>query len=1163
MDILNIKCVRTYENSAGYLQSEDYLKVTVEVAAESESVAGGFTIHVLLKQTVSMAQSLMGNVNEYDEGEESWEDYTERFDQYAECNKLEGGRKRACFISVMGKKTYALLKGLVAPEKPNTKSYQELVELLSNHLAPEPIVIAERFKFYRREQQDGETVAQFLCELRKFAEKCKFGAFLEEVLRDIFVCGLRSTAIQKKLLSEKDLDLKKALNIAQGHEAADMQSAQMKPQTSKSPASVAMVSEECWRCGKSTHTSDQCYYKTAKCHKCKHVGHLSRRCEFVKSPRKSYTLSAPAEKPKFKPKKKMRARVKRVEEVGEEEYEDSEVEEEPVCDVPPTHSVNSDSKWPTFHIHSPDRDEIYVDMRVNGVDVSMELDTGSAKTVISENMCRQLGISKQSLQPCSGRLVTYLKEQVPTLGWTVVEVSLDGAVRRLPLVVCKGNVPALFGRNWIWEYNLLGDLKLKIAKLSHDGESLWTKYESLFDGGLGTVKGVTASLKLKLDAKPKFYKPRPVPYALKDKVSDELQRLEKMGVLEKVEFSDWATPIVPVLKPDGSVRVCGDYKVTLNPQLEVPEYPMPTAEDLFATLNGGEKFTKLDLSTAYQQVLLDDESRNLTCISTHLGLFRYTRLPYGVASAPAIFQQIMDTTLQGLPSVGCILDDMIVTGSDDPEHYQNVDQALDRLQTKGMKLKRSKCAIMQDKVEYFSFIVDKEGIHASPEKVRSILEAPAPTSVKELQSLMGAANYYRKFIPDMSTICAPLNALLVKDRPWVWCDQCEQAFLEIKEILASPTVLAHYDPKLPLRLEVEASPAGVGAVLTQVMSDGNRPIAYASRSLTSAEKNYSQLEREGLAIIFGLEKYHQYLYGRKFKLVTDNQPLALILGPKKGIPALATARLQRWAIKLSAYQYDMEYRSSEQNANADMLSRLPIPGPPEEVQGLFCVSEVHEVHRVQLENLPVSPSQIRAATLHDPVLSRVVHFVVNGWPSVCELSPELKVYHKNKDEYTLEDGCILRGIRVVIPAKLQARVLGELHASHPGIVRMKSLARLHVWWASLDQDIEETVRGCTKCQVSQSAPAPSINPWVWPLQAWQRIHVDFCGPFENSMFLIVVDAHSKWIEVLRMTSTTAESTINALRFLFAAHGLPEELVSDNGPQFVAWEFREFMKQQWS
>ena len=361
-----------------------------------------------------------------------------------------------------------------------------------------------------------------------------------------------------------------------------------------------------------------------------------------------------------------------------------------------------------------------------------------------------------------------------------------------------------------------------------------------------------------------------------------------------------------------------------------------------------------------------------------------------------------------------------------------------------------------------------------------------------------------------------------------------------------------------MRLAADASSCGIGAVLSHVFDDGEeRPIAYASRTLSSSEQNYSMIEKEALAIIFGLKKFHQYLYGRRFSLITDHKPLTLILGPKRGIPVLAVSRLQRWAIQLGAYQYDIEYRSSKNNANADALSRLPrkIVEEPD-----VWTSEADAVNRVQLNRAPISVSMIREATQKDPVLSRVVYFLFHGWPEEGSLPEELQFYFTKQDEFTVEEGCLLRGTRVVIPTRYQGEVLAELHMNHPGMVRMKSLARLHVWWVTLDHDIEQTVRDCICCQANRcKSPLKVSNPWIWPVRPWQRIHVDFAGPVDGVMYLIVVDAKSKWIEVLSMSSTTAVATIRALRFLFSVHGLPEEMVLDNGPQFVAQEMKEFLK----
>ena len=300
------------------------------------------------------------------------------------------------------------------------------------------------------------------------------------------------------------------------------------------------------------------------------------------------------------------------------------------------------------------------------------------------------------------------------------------------------------------------------------------------------------------------------------------------------------------------------------------------AEELFTQLNGGQSFSKLGLSSAYQQVLLDEESRQYVTINTYLGLFRYTRLPFGVAVSPAIFQETMDFILSGLNRVGGILDDLIVTGPNDKEHLRNLENTLKRLDSMGVKLKKSKCVFMKPSVEYFAFVVVRHGIHPSPRKVQAIQEVQEPRNATELKSFLGLVNYYCKFIPDMSTLVHPLNRLLMFDAPWTWTETCQVAFKKLKELLLNSPLLAHYDRNKPVRLAVDVSSYGLGAVLSHVSSDGEgKPIAYASRSLSASEQNYSMIEKEALAIVFGIKKFHQYLFGRRFSLFTDHRPLTL------------------------------------------------------------------------------------------------------------------------------------------------------------------------------------------------------------------------------------------------------------------------------------------------
>ena len=261
----------------------------------------------------------------------------------------------------------------------------------------------------------------------------------------------------------------------------------------------------------------------------------------------------------------------------------------------------------------------------------------------------------------------------------------------------------------------------------------------------------------------------------------DIQRLVHSGVLQKVEHSDWATPIVVVPKPSKAVRICGDFSVTVNPQLNINQYPLPRPEELFTALNGGCKFTKLDFSDAYLQLELDDESRNFMVISTHLGLYQYTRLSFGIAAAPAIFQQTMETMLQGLSGVVCYLDDIVVTGKSDAEHLQNLERVLAKIQEYGFQVRKEKCSFMQDSIEYLGHIVDKNGIHVSPKKIKGIVEMPKPRNQHQLRSFLGMVNHYGKFLCNLSDMFAPLNKLLQKEQPWSWTNSCQDVFDRIKK----------------------------------------------------------------------------------------------------------------------------------------------------------------------------------------------------------------------------------------------------------------------------------------------------------------------------------------------------------------------------------------------
>ena len=380
-----------------------------------------------------------------------------------------------------------------------------------------------------------------------------------------------------------------------------------------------------------------------------------------------------------------------------------------------------------------------------------------------------------------------------------------------------------------------------------------------------------------------------------------------------------------VPKKDGSVRICGDYKTTVNPELQAEQYPLPRIGDIFANLAGGQKFSKIDLRQAYHQLEMEEDSKKYLTINTHMGLFQYNRLVFGITSAPAIWQRTIDQVLEGTSGTSCILDDMIISGKDDDVHLTNLEEVLQRLQLHGLRANKAKCEFFKEKITYCGHDIDSNGLHKSAEKVEAVLKAPRPNDVAEVRSFLGLINYYHRFLPNLSTAVHPLNQLLEKNHKWKWTEQCEAAFHKVKEMITSEQVLTHYDPSLPLRLACDASPVGIGAVLSHVMSDGTkRPVAFASRTLTKTEQKYAQIDKEALSIVWGVKKFHVYLFGRSFTLYTDHQPLTSIFHPRKSIPVVTAARLQRYALFLAGYDYTIEYKNTKVHSNADGLSRLPL-----------------------------------------------------------------------------------------------------------------------------------------------------------------------------------------------------------------------------------------------
>nr|XP_061786525.1 uncharacterized protein K02A2.6-like [Nerophis lumbriciformis] len=1005
----------------------------------------------------------------------------------------------------MGPKTFNLLRDLLQPTKPGTKTYAETVDVLTQHFSPKPLMLAERFGFHRRNQEEGESVTMFVAALRKLAEHCEFGQGLNDALRDRLVLGLRNEAAQKKLLTESNPTLQKVIEISVAMEMASKEAHQMNATGGVHTVQTDRPSGQgtCFRCGKSGHLATSCWCKDMDCRSCGKRGHIERAC--LRKKNKEKTSKSANIHDSVKNRRKTQVHTVRQRETVSSDSSEGEQEM----------SVH------TLNIMKMDEDSegYWVEPMLEGHPVSMQIDTGSKASIISDGVYKKV-LRHLPLRQSDTRFKTYLGEPVPMAGMTDVVVQSNNQVRKLPIYVVKGDYPAILGRVWLEKMKLSWHTVNMVSPMATSLAAILRKHDEVFRKELGSMKDITVKLNIKPETTPKFMKARSVPHAIRSKVGDELDALVKSGVLEPVT---------------------------------VKQYPLPRIDVLFAGLSKGQKFSKIDLNQAYLQMHVHEDSKDLLTITTQKGLFRYCRLPFGITSAPALFQRAMDQILHGLPGVQCYLDDILCTGSTDQEHLDNLDAALQRLKEYGLRVRKDKCEFFQLSVVYLGHVIDARGLHTAPSKVRAIVDAPPPENVSQLRSFLGLLNYYGRFIPNLSSRLKPLHDLLCQGKKWNWSGACQEVFQKTKETLVTSGVLTHFDPSLPIQLACDASPYGVGAVISHLMPNGvERPIAFASRTLNKAETNYAQIEREALSIVYGVRKFHQYLYGRQFTLLTDHRPLTTILGSHTGLPSLAASRMQRWALLLSAHSYDIKYRKADLHGNADALSRLPLPitRPEPRAAEIFYFSQV--------DGAPVSAAHVRRASRTDPVLSAVMDMVM-GSRSGSD-APSIQPYLSRRAELSVQSGCLLWGRRVIIPPSLRKSVLQQLHAGHSGIVRMKEIARSYFWWPGVDREIETTAKTCSSCQEVRKAPqlAP-LHPWEFPEEPWQRVHIDFAGPVEGCMLLVCVDAHSKWPEVAIMKTTTTAKTIERLGEIFSRFGSPLQLVSDNGPQLVSQEMTTFLE----
>jgi len=1118
----------------------------------------------------------------FDSTTELWEDYWARFCTFCAANSVSEERKAQIFLTNQTPVLYKQLTTLATQMTPakdiNALTKDEIVQFMKDQYDPTRFVVRERFKFWSdMQRKPGETLQELATRIRQDAATCNFSNIKDpqdEALRQRFICSVNNEAVLKALfkIKEDELTFAKAVRTAvETEDAAKVAKETIYGTAPKTMHTVQNFHENaskntehkvvkkpiCYRCGKD-HKAPDCPHKSTVCNFCKTVGHFEIVCR----------------------KKKQ-----------QEEVSSTKVIRSTTAPATSSQPVN-------LHRISS---KLEVPVTIQDQQFNMELDTGTTGNFLTIPAWEQLGRPTLTNDNCHYKSAT--NHNLPVIGTFtgITENPESGTTAEIKYTVTEMTDLNILGQNAIHALRISVDSALQSAlgikviasqpntapvqevsntsaslqSLQQDCKRMCDEFPDLFKTELGCLKDFELEVRFKPDSQPVFCKPRPVPFAIRDELSKGYDDGIARGVWKPVQFNDYGTPVVPhrksvshsgQLKP--KLRICGDYSTGINESLEVHRQPIPLPEELMQKLGGGFGYTKVDLADAYNQIKLGPESQRRLALSTHRGVLLQQRLPFGIKSAPGYFQEIMEKLTSDLPGVAVYLDDILVSGKDAEDHLANLRGLLTRLHDKGLRCRQEKCLFAQSSVEYLGHTLSREGICKGP-KVDAVLQMPPPTDVSSLKSFLGSVQFYAKFIPDLATLGEPLHQLTKKGEPWRWTAKEQGAFQKLKNVLSSDQLLIHFDPDKPVGLSCDASSVGIGAVLFHRFPDGSeRPIANASKTLTKSQRNYSQIHKEALSIIFGLRKFYQYLFGRHFTLVTDHKPLIALFAPSKGTPLLAANRLSRWALWLNQFDYDIQYRKTTDHGNADALSRLPA-GNDDIFDGEESGEDGDMVCTIRVLSLQVQPFSSNLLTKEsekDPVLTTVKKYVREGWPLKIRnpdgMELEVEKFRKVSVSLHVCNGCLLHGSRVVIPEALRSQVMDLLHIGHFGMERMKQLARTAVYWPGIDDAIEAACRYCQSCAEHQNKPSkPAIHPWMLPEKPWSRVHLDHAINFMGTNWLVVTDAYSKYPCIHPTTSVSTATTVDLLEEDFCHFGYPHTIVTDNSTSFTSEEFQGWCRER--
>ena len=1069
---------------------------------------------------------------------------------------------------------------------------------LLDHYSGQDTVLSLRMTFMDTcKQKPNESIADFEARCKYHGSKCEYNKMVNpesELIRDRFITGIHNDKLRGDLLRHKKDDgtivtLNEVINKAKAWEAAFKINAQVRE---------SLHTEESVSYTQSKYTNRKQYMKKSN-RSCGYCGaseqHARKICPAAKQGvicRNCYAdnhFAVVCRNPKDLHKIKWQSKMKKQNQSQEVHILNNDND-----------SNESDTEISHEYGFALDMDKTSSDVKIKKMYATLSLskdgdkfrefkfqvDTAaSCNTMPFEMFQKMADIS--DLSTSKSLLHTYSGDIIKPLGKITTVCELPNTIDTIEFEIVDNrdikNKPALLGINDSIKLGLidfdkrrtvvLKDISSVQCELPLTKTILISKYEDVFKG-IGNL-GNPVSFKLDKNVTPVHAPVHRIPIAKRERTKKKLDEMVNSGKLTKVEEpTDWCSnmTVVEKVKPNGEIktRLCIDPSQTVNKALIIPKYPIPTLTEILPEFSTRKykTFTIVDALDGFTQVCLDDESSKVTTMHTPWGRYRWNRLPYGVSSGVEEFQKRIHEAIDGLSGVVGIADDLVVYGLGETQeeaemnHDKNLCALMERAKERQLKLNPDKIQFKLKRISFMGFKITEAGVQPEPSRVQAITEMPEPKSKLEVQRFIGMVNYLNTFCPSLAKVISPLHMLTRQDSVFMWSTVHEKAFKEAKALITSAPCLAFFNVKKPVVLQVDASDYALGGSLLQPEEENAtklKPVAYTSCLMRQNELNWAQIEKETLAICAACEKWDLWLYGKKVTIHTDHQPLETIF--KKPL-SKAPKRLQKLLMRLQRYSLEVIYKKGSSLVLADTLSRAPMNKINNTKNTSFEIFRI-SVERSDnlLENKALTSKTTKALQLavkEDPIMHSLAEVICNGWPDNKRLIPDgLSPFWGYRDEMSLNNGMVYRGNQVVIPFSMQTDMLKKIHSSHLGAESNIRLCKDILFWPGMQSDIKDQCSTCGKCAqyCMENKRQPMMSQPI-PEYAWQFVSQDLCQ-FEGKQILVTVDHFSDFIEVDELDNTLSTTIIKKSKAQFSRHGIPEILLTDNGPQFISADFEKF------